>query len=311
MDAIVLGNFLGASVRMGTPLLIAALGLVISERAGLINIGVEGIMLMAAFGAYTGAKLTGSYWLGLLSGIAIAVLTILIFAVTSITLKTKQIIIGAALNMFCAGMSSFMYRWLFWGTGRLDDGIAARTFPTIVLPVLSDIPVLGRMLFSHNFIVYFGFVMVGVLWIVINKTSLGLKIIAVGDHPKAADSLGINVIKIRYWAVIFSGVMMGVAGTFLSIAQSSSFGEDMTAGRGFIAMAVVILGKWSPVGAFGGALIFGAASALQMLFQTMGLDIPRNLIMMVPYIVTVIAVLAVSKQRVGAPRALGVPYEKA
>lgn len=311
MDAVVLGNFLGASVRMGTPLLIAALGLVISERAGLINIGVEGIMLMAAFGAYTGAKLTGSYWLGLLSGIAIAVVTILIFAVSSITFKTKQIIIGAALNMFCAGMSSFLYRWLFYGTGRLDGGIAARTFPTVALPGLSQIPVLGRMLFSHNFIVYFGFIMVVVLWVVINKTSLGLKIIAVGDHPKAADSLGINVIKIRYWAVIFSGAMMGVAGTFLSIAQSSSFGEDMTAGRGFIAMAVVILGKWSPVGAFGGALIFGAASALQMVFQTTGVDVPRNLIMMVPYIVTVIAVLAVSKQRVGAPRALGVPYEKA
>lgn len=311
MDAIVLGNFLGASVRMSTPLLIAALGLVVSERSGLMNIGVEGIMLMAAFGAYTGAKLSGSYWLGLMSGILIALITITIFAVTSINFRTKQIIVGAALNMFCAGMSSFLYRWLFYGTGRLDAGIAARTFPPMEIPGLSRIPILGPMLFSHNILVYFGFVMVAVLWVVINKTSLGLKIIAVGDHPKAADSLGISVTRIRYMSVMFSGVMIGVAGTFLSIAQSSSFGEDMTAGRGFIAMAVVILGKWSPVGALGGALVFGAASALQMVFQTTGVEVPRNLIMMVPYIVTVLAVLVVSRQRVGAPRALGQPYEKA
>jgi simple sugar transport system permease protein len=310
MNLLLLGGFLGASVRMATPLLIAALGLCVSERAGLVNIGAEGIMLMAAFAGYTGAKLTGNYWIGLLMGVLAAVLTISVFAITTIRFKAKQIIIGAALNIFCAGASSFLYRLVFYGTGRLDAGIAANTFPSLRIPGLSDIPVLGPLLFAHNIIVYFGFAMVIVLWVVINKTALGLRIIAVGDHPLAADSLGINVIRLRYAAVLFSGVMIGIAGTFLSIAQASSFGENMTVGRGFIAMAVVILGKWSPVGIMAGALLFGSASALQMLFQISGVDLPRNIIMMVPYIATVLAVMAVSRHRVGAPRALGVPYEK-
>jgi simple sugar transport system permease protein len=310
MDAVQLANFLGASIRMAAPLLIAALGLIISERAGLVNIGVEGIMLMAAFAGYTGAKLTGSYWFGLLTAVIVAVATISIFAVTTIRYKAKQIIIGAALNIFCAGLSSFLYRLIFFGTGRLDAGIAANTFPSLDIPVLASIPFFGKVLFSHNIIVYFGFVMVAAVWVLMNKTSLGLKIIAVGDHPLAADSLGIKVLRIRFGAVLFSGVMIGISGAFLSIAQASSFGEDMTSGRGFIAMAVVILGKWSPLGVMAGALLFGAASALQMLFQLTDIAVPRNIIMMVPYIATVIAVLLVSRHRVGAPRALGVPYEK-
>jgi len=308
MDASILANFLSSSVRMATPLLIAALGLSISERSGVINIGVEGIMLLASFGAYLGAKLVGSYWIGLLVGIVFALLTILAFAIPTITYKANQVIVGTAINILSTGLSSFLYRWIFYGTGRLDKGIAAVTFPTIEIPVLSKIPVLGKMLFSHNLIVYFGLVMTLILWVVIYKTSLGLKITAVGDHPKAAESVGIDVIKVRYASVLFSGVLMGIAGTFLSIAQSSSFGEGMTAGRGFIAMAVIILGKWNPAGALGGALVFGAASALQMFFQTLGVEVPTNLIMMVPYVATVIAVLLLSRHKVGAPRSLGVPY---
>lgn len=310
MDAIQLANFLSASVRMATPLLIAALGLVISERAGLINIGVEGIMLMAAFAAYTGAKLSGGYWIGLLSGIITAVTIIAVFAVATIRYRAKQIIIGAALNILCAGLSSFLYRLIFFGTGRLDSGIAAVTFPSLKIPLLSSIPFIGKIFFSHNIIVYFGFILTVLVWILIKKTSLGLKIIAVGDHPMAADSLGISVPKIRYGALLFSGALMGIAGSFLSIAQASSFGENMTSGRGFIAMAVVILGKWSPLGVLAGALLFGAASALQMIFQLTDVNIPRNIIMMVPYVATVIAVLVVSRNKVGAPRALGVTFEK-
>jgi ABC-type uncharacterized transport system permease subunit len=308
VDVLVLENFLSSSVRMATPLLIAALGLSISERSGVMNIGVEGMMLMAAFGAYVGAKLASSYWLGLLVGVTFALVTILIFAITTITYKANQVIVGTAINILSTGLSSFLYRWIFYGTGRLDEGIAAKTFPIVEIPLLSKIPVIGKMLFSQNIIVYFGLVMTVILWVVIYKTSLGLKITAVGDHPKAAESVGIDVIKVRYLAVLFSGILIGVAGTFLSIAQSSSFGEEMTAGRGFIAMAVIILGKWNPVGALGGALVFGTASALQMFFQTLGVEIPTNLIMMVPYIATVIAVLLLSKHRVGKPRALGIPY---
>ncbi len=310
MDALQITNFLASSVRMAAPLLLASLGLVISERAGLINIGVEGIMLMSAFAAYAGSKIAGGYWYGLMVAMLVSIVIISIFAITTIKYKAQQVIIGAALNMFCAGLSSFLYRLLFYNTGRFDDGIAAASFPRVAIPGLSQIPILGPTLFNHNVLVYFSYIMVIVLWVVMNKTSVGLKIIAAGEHPKAADSLGINVLKVRYLATIFSGIMMGMAGAYLSIAQASSFGEDMTAGRGFIAMAVVILGKWSPIGSMLGALFFGAATALQLLFQITGIEIPRNIIMMIPYIATVVAVLAVSQNKVGAPRALGVPYEK-
>ncbi len=310
MEVLQLTNFLAAAVRMAAPLLLASLGLVISERAGIINIGVEGIMLMAAFAGYAGSKLAGGYWYGLMVAILVSIAIISVFAITTIKYKSQQVIVGAALNMFCAGLSSFLYRLIFYNTGRFDEGIAAASFPRISIPVLSKIPILGPVLFNHNVLVYFSFVMVAVLWIVINKTSLGLKIIAAGEHPKAADSLGINVLHVRYLATIFSGIMIGIAGAYLSIAQASSFGEGMTAGRGFIAMAVVILGKWSPIGALLGALFFGAATALQLLFQITGVEVPRNIIMMIPYIATVVAVLIVSRNKVGAPSALGVPYEK-
>lgn len=306
----ILANFLAATVRMATPLLIAALGLCISERSGIMNIGVEGIMLMGAFSGYAAAKITGSYWAGI--GIAIIVCLIItsIFAISTITFRAEQIVVGAGLNVLCAGLSSFIYRKIFYGTDIAKGCITVKTFQTIRIPVLSDIPVLGPMLFEHNIIVYFGFFMVLVLWFVINKTSLGLKLTATGEHPKAADSLGINVVRIRYMATLFSGAMFGIAGAYLSIAQSNAFAENMTAGKGYIAMAVVILGKWRPIFVLAGALLFGGASALQMSIQNLGISIPFNIIMMIPYAVTVIAVIAVSKNKMGAPGSLGVPYKK-
>ena len=308
-----LAAFLAASMRMAAPLLIAALGLAISERAGMINIGAEGVMLMGAFSAYAATKLIGSYWAGLGIAIIVSVLIIAIFAITTITFSAEQVVVGAGINILCAGLSSVIYRKIFYGgfEGVASNTITVETFPVIAIPGLSEIPILGRMLFNHNIIVYFGLVMVALLWFIINKTSLGLKLIAVGQHPKAADSLGIKVIKLRYLATIFSGVMIGIAGAYLSIAQSNAFAENMTSGRGFIAMAVVILGKWNPIGILAGALVFGGANSLQMSIQNLGITIPRNLVLMIPYIVTVLAVIAVSKNKVGAPSAQGVPYRKA
>ena len=302
--------FLAATMRMAAPLLIAALGLLASEKVGLINIGAEGIMLMGAFSAYAATKLIGNYWIGLLVAIIVCTIMISIFAVTTITFRAEQVVIGAGMNILCAGISSFMFRKLFYGTGLLDAGVTVKSFETIPLPYLSRIPIIGPMLFNQNLIVYFGLIMVFVLWFIINKTSLGLKIIAVGEHPKAADSLGIDVIKLRYLVTLFSGAMIGISGAYLSIAQSNAFAENMTSGKGFIAMAVVILGKWSPLGVLWGALLFGSASALQMSIQNLGLKIPNNLIIMLPYVATVIAVVLVSKNRVGAPSAQGVPYKK-
>lgn len=305
-----LSFFLAASMRMSIPLLIGALGLIISERAGLMNIGGEGVMLMGAFAAFALTKITGSYWLGLAAAVIIGMVTILIFAYTSITLHVRQVVTGAGLNMFCSGISSFIYRRIFRGDTIYSQGITVASFPTLSIPGLSDIPFLGPFLFKHNIIVYFGLIMVFVLWFVLFKTSLGLKIIATGENPKAAESYGIRVVLLRYCATLFSGAMLGIAGAYLSIAQSNSFIEGMTAGRGFIAMAVVVLGKWNPIGAFWGALLFGVASALQMAIQNLGLNISDSLVMAIPYVCTVLAVIAVSKRNINAPSGLGVPYRK-
>ncbi len=308
MDA--LSYFLAATIRMATPILIAALGLTISERAGIMNIGGEGVMLMGAFSAFAAAKLFDSTWAGLGVAALVGMLVITIFAIATITFKAQQVVVGAGMNILCAGLSSFIFRKIFYGTGILDGGVMVKAFEPMKIPVLGDIPIIGQMFFDHNYIVYFGFIMVFALWFIINKTSLGLKIIAVGEYPKAADSLGVNVIGLRYCAVLFSGMMLGIAGAYLSIAQSNSFAESMTSGKGFIAMAVVILGKWNPISILLGAMLFGGANALQMSIQNTGVSIPNNIILMIPYICTVIAVVAVSKNKVGAPSAMGVPYEK-
>lgn len=304
-----LSFFLAATVRMATPLLIAALGLVVSERAGLMNIGVEGTMLSGAFAAFAIASFTGSYWVGMLAGIIAGGVMGLIFAVTSIHFKAPQIVIGCAINMLGSGLTAVLFRRLFFDAET--GGSQVNSFPTLAIPGLSQIPVIGEMLFSHNIIVYIGILAVPALWFVMNRTSIGTRIVAVGEHPKAADSLGINVFTTRYLATLFSGLMMGMAGAYLSIAQSNSFNVDMTGGKGYIAMAVVVLGKWRCFGVLGGALLFGASNALQMTLQNMNLGIPNNLILMVPYVVTVLAVIASCKQRAIDASAKGVPYEKA
>ena len=305
-----LSYFLAATVRMATPLLIVALGLSIAERAGMMNIGAEGIMLMGAFAGYAATRLLGSYWYGALIAMIVGVAFTAIFAVLAISCKTQQVVVGAAINMLGAGITSVLYRKMFYQVGNGISGMMVDSFPNVPIPLLSNIPVIGDMLFNHNVLVYIAFLLIGVFWFIIYHTSLGLKITACGEHPKAADSLGINVIRIRYLTTLASGALLGLAGAYLSIAQTNAFGEDMTGGKGFIAMAVVILGKWTPLGITGGSLLFGAANALQMSVQNLGVNVPNNIIMMIPYVATVVAVVAVSKKKVGAPSAQGVPYIK-
>ncbi len=301
--------FLTSAVRMAIPLMIAALGLLVSERAGMINIGVEGTMLSGAFCAFLLAYYTNSYWIGLLGGIFGGLVMAALFAVCSIRFRAAQVVIGSAINMLGSGLTAVLFRQLFFDAAT--GGTQVESFPPITIPLLSQLPVLGDVLFNHNIIVYIGFLMVPAIWFVMNRTALGTRIIAVGEHPKAADSLGINVFSTRYLATLFSGLMMGMAGTYLSIAQSNSFNVDMTGGRGYIAMAVVVLGKWKAEGVLLGALLFGGANALQMTLQNMGLEIQNNLILMVPYIITVLAVIAASRQKAVDASAKGTPYIKA
>ncbi len=305
-----LAFFLASAIRMATPLLIAALGLLVSERAGIINIGVEGTMLSGAFVSFVVTYYTGgNYWLGLLGGMAAGVVVSALFAVVSIHFRAPQVVVGCAINMFGSGMTAVLFRKLFFDAST--GGTQVETFQQMPIPGLSQIPVLGEMLFNHNIIVYIGLLMVPAIWFLMNRTSIGTRIIAVGEHPKAADSLGINVFTTRYLATMFSGLMMGMAGSYLAIAQSNGFNVDMTGGKGYIAMAVVVLGKWKAEGVLIGALIFGGANALQMTLQNLGLGIPNNLILMVPYIITVLAVIAACKQKAIDASAKGQPYIKA
>ena len=240
---------------------------------------------------------------------ATGVLVTALFAVAAIRFKAQQAVLGAALNILCAGMTNVLFRMLFYNSSNLA-GVVVEGFPILPIPLLSKIPLLGKVLFQHSLIVYLGILMTFAIWILMRKTSIGIKIIAVGEHPKAADSLGINVIMTRYICTLFSGLMIGLSGAYLSIAQSNSFGIDMTVGKGFIALAVVILGKWHPMGVLAGSVLFGAANAVQMSIQNMGGDFPADLIMMLPYVITVVAVLSVSKNKVLSPSAKGIPYEK-
>lgn len=304
-----LSSFLAATIRMAIPLLIAALGLVVSERAGLMNIGVEGTMLTGAFAAFAVAYYTNNYWLGMLAGMLAGCFMTLIFAVASIRFKAPQVVIGCAINMLGSGFTAVLFRKMFFDAQT--GGTQVTPFPPIDIPGLSSIPFIGEVLFQHNIIVYIGFILVPAIWFLMNRTSIGTRIIAVGEHPKAADSLGINVFTTRYAATLFSGLLMGMAGAYLAIAQSNTFQVDMTGGKGYIAMAVVVLGKWKPGGVLLGALIFGGSNALQMTLQNAGLNIPNNLILMVPYIVTVLAVLAACKKKAVDASAKGVAYEKA
>lgn len=298
---------LQSTFRLGTPLLLAALGETVSERSGVINIGIEGIMLTGAFVGFSVTYAFGSPAYGAIAATVAGAILGLVFALACVTMRADQVVVGTALNMFAMGVTGFLYRRIFGlsGSARL-----VQTFPVVRIPILSDIPVLGPVLFSHNIIVYLALILVPIIWVLFYKTSAGLAIISAGQHPRAADTAGIDIFRLRYLSLIFAGMVGGLGGSFLSIAHTNTFFEMMTAGRGFIALAVVIFGKWDPWGVLGASLLFGGANALQLRLQAIGQDIPYHIILMLPYILTIIAVVSVSKRKVGAPAALGVPYRK-
>lgn len=300
--------FVQSMVRTSIPILFAALGEIITEKAGVLNIGIEGIMLMGAFVGFAGSFLYDSLWVSFFAAVVAGFIMSLIFAFFSVTLKTSQIVVGVAFNLVSLGLTGFLYRRIFIDSP--DPIFFVKSFKNIEIPFLTNIPIIGEMFFKFNLLVYLAFLLVPVIWILFYKTSAGIVLTSTGEHPEAVDSLGINVFKVRYFAIIAGGIMASVGGCFLSVAHSNQFAEGMSAGRGFIALAVVILGKWNPWGVLVGALIFGGANSLQLLIQTMGGSMSYDLVLMIPYVLTVIAVIAASKRKVGAPSALVVPYEK-
>jgi simple sugar transport system permease protein len=297
-------SFLFATIRMATPLLLASLGEIVSERSGVFNIGLEGMMLMGAFCGFLGLHVSGSLWFGLLAGIAGGVFLALISAYLSVTLGVDQIVSGIALNIFAVGFTSSFFRIIF---GLTPPQVEASRMVPLFPQFLQDIPLLGPVLFKQVPLVYFAFALVPILWFVLFRTTIGLQIRSVGEYPLAADIAGVHVVALRYISVLLAGLFAGLGGAYLSLGPLNLFSDNMIAGRGFIALAVVIFGRLNPFGALGAALLFGATEALQLRLQAMGLDIPYQILLMLPYVVTVVALVGlIGKTRL--PAALGVPY---
>jgi general nucleoside transport system permease protein len=305
MEQVFTASVFAATIRLATPYIFAGLGETFGQRSGVLNLGVEGIMLMGAFFGYYAILVTDSLLLGLLSAILIGLLLGLATAFVSVTLKADQGISGIGFVLFGMGISELLFQKLV-GTPRSIDG-----FSPIYITGLSDIQFLsiGQIFFSHNLLIYVAFALVPISSYVLNHTSLGLMIRAVGQNPEAADAMGVNVARVRYMTVTFGGAMSGLAGASLSIALLQVFQQNLTSGIGFIAVALVYFGGWRPYGLLAGALLFSFVNALQLQISTIGLNIPSEFAVMAPYVITIIALVFASK-RTEKPTALTKPFER-
>lgn len=299
-------GWLAASMRLATPILFTALGELFTERAGILNLGLEGIMLVGALVGFVATYASGSLWLGLAAAAVAGMLMALIMGFMSITAKVNQVVAGIGITILGSGLSTLLFR-IFFGLRSMPPRITM--FPTRPIPLLSEIPVLGRVFFSHNVLVYLALILVAVSWVVLYRTRFGLAIRAVGERPDAADTRGLNVAVLRYIALMIGGALAGIGGAYLPLANLGLFWTGMTAGRGFIAIAVVVFARWDPVGALIGSLVFGGAHALQLTLQTLEAPIPSELLLMLPYVVTIIVLVSVSR-RAEFPGAFAVPYSR-
>ena len=300
-------GMLNGTVGRAVPIGLAALCGVISERAAVVNIAIEGIMLIAALTAVVSATLTHSLIVGLIVAIVTGGLVAALHAVLVIRFKVDQIVSGVAINIFGTGITSFISsRYLESNIDLLNN---SGTFSVVSIPVLSRIPILGPILFQNSPIVYLTLVLVVVLHVVLFYTPWGLRTRAVGEHPRAADTLGINVFMMRYVNVIIGGMIAGVGGAYFTIGSVGRFDQDMTAGKGFIGLAAMIFGNWNPIGAFLASLLFGFADSLQVKMQILAVPIPSEFLAMAPYIVTMIVLTGIVGRAI-PPAADGTPYEK-
>ncbi len=298
--------FLEAAVRLGVPLSLAALGETVTERSGVINIGLEGSIIAGALGAALGALAAGSAGIGVLVGAGAGLLVAAVFAAFAVGLNTDQIITGTAVTLGGLGLTGAVYQARFGATG------AALTLPTLAvepIPVLYQVPVVGTALFAQAPTAYLAYALAPILWFFLYRTEWGLELRAVGEAPGAAEAAGIRVRWTRFFATLLGGTLAGIAGAHLSLAHVGTFAENMSAGRGFIAIAVVVLGRWNPLWVLVAALAFGAASALQFFLQTLGLDLPYQLFLAFPYLLT-LAALAGWVGRSRAPAALALPWPR-
>lgn len=299
----VLIGILTSGIRLATPYLYASIGEMFGQLSGVLNLGVDGIMLMGAFFGFYITYETGNPWLGLLAAIIVGALMGITMAFISVTLKAEQGISGIGLYLFGLGVSDLLFEETL-GTIRTVSG-----FQPIHIPYLSDIPFIGPLFFQHNIIVYGAFALVPIAWLVLNKTTWGLKIKSVGQNPAAADAMGVSVTGVRYTAEIIGGILAGVAGASLSIALLNVFQQNLTFGMGFIAVALVYFGGWSPVGMLLGSMLFSLVNAFQLWIQVKGIPISPDFANMLPYILTILA-LIFAVRKVNQPASLSKPFQR-
>jgi len=302
-----LTGMLVSSLVRATPIALAALSGMYSERSGVVNIGIEGMMLVGAFTSVVAASVTDSMLLGVIGGIMAGMVFGLLHAVLSIRFKVNQIVSGAGIIILALGLTSFLHRTVLELNTELNSPGPA--IPAKLIPILGEIPVIGPLLFNQSPIIYALFVMIIATRIIMNQTRWGLRTRSVGEHPRAADTLGINVFKTRYVSVLISGAIAGLAGTYMAIGAAGRFNEGMTAGKGFLGLAAMIFGNWNPGGAFFGSLIFGFFDSWQEKLSILQVGIPVELLGMAPYLATMV-VLAGIVGRSRMPAADGQPYEK-
>ncbi len=299
-------SVLTAAIRAGTPLLFATLGEIFVERSGVLNLGLEGLMLIGAFSGFVIAHITQSLFLAVILSMVAGGLFALLFAFLTVTMRVNQVVSGLALTMLGMGISGFY--------GQAFIGKTAPQFATLYIPGLSDIPYIGQIFFKHDILVYLSYILVFFSWFFIFKTKWGMNLRAVGESPKTADSMGINVFKTRYVYIIVGGMLTSLGGAYLSLAYTSMWIDRMTAGRGWIAIALVIFSSWDPIRAMFASYLFGGVASLQPRIQAGGTTISAHLLMMLPYLLTLIILSFTSgetiKKKIGAPTSLMVPYSR-
>ncbi|WP_442602174.1 ABC transporter permease [Paenibacillus sp. KN14-4R] len=310
-----LGQTINTTLVFSTALILAALGGIFSERSGVVNIGLEGLMVAGAFGSaiatlyaeHSGLGMMSPY-IGLIAAIVLGVAFSWIHAVASIRFKANQVVSGVVINFLAVGVTLYLVKLLFNGAGQTDT--IEHVFSKLYIPGLSDIPFIGQVFFNAYPTTYLAVILVAVTFYVLYKTPFGLRLRAVGEHPSAADTVGVKVLRMRYIGVLLSGALAGLGGATITLTTTSAFSHNTISGQGFIALAALIFGKWHPIGAFGAACFFGFSQAIKDLVQNYGLSesIPAELIYMLPYILTIL-VLAGAVGRANAPSALGEPYD--
>ncbi len=304
MDSTFISNLLLATVRMAVPLIFIATAELYSERAGMVNIGLEGLAAIGSLVGFLMCYITGSAWIGILCGALAGILVNMIYAFATVTLCANHTVYGMAINIFAPALASFINR-IYFGAGSQLNQI--KLMNTVNIPGLKDIPLIGSLLFNQTPMVYLAFALVIFTSIFFNRTKAGLNYKAVGEHPKAAATLGIPVIRIKYLSCVICGALCGIGGAYLTTCYSNTFTEGNIAGRGFIGLAAVIFGRWTAVGVMLACLFFGFCDALQIRLQVMSIGIPYQFFQMIPYVATII-VLSILGGKKSGPAAKGQPY---